>query len=190
MGEPAHRRLTYSEYLAEEARSDVRHAFADGELFAMAGGTRVHAYVQTRWSALLVGVLAGKRCVPYGADLRIYLPHLGEACYADTLVVCGRFVSDPVDPDATVNPTVVCEVLSPSTEAYDRGRKFEKYADLNSLQEYVLLAQDRPWIEVFRREPDGVWSLRRYGAGATVALDSLAVGIAVDDVYLGAFDEE
>ena len=85
---------------------------------------------------------------------------------------------------------MVCEVLSPSTEAYDRGRKFEKYAGLNSLQEYVLLAQDRPWIEVFRREPDGVWSLRRYGAGTTVTLDSLAVGIAVDDVYLGAFDEE
>lgn len=187
MAEPARKRLTYAEYLAAEAVSEERHAYVDGELYAMAGGTRLHAYVQARWLIQLGNALAGRPCVPYGTDLRIYLPHLHESCYADVVVVCGPYETDPMDPDATVNPTVVGEVLSPTTEAYDRGRKFEKYAGLASMQEYVLLAQDRPSIEVFRREGE-VWTLRRYGPGAVVDLSSVDVRIPVDLVYAGAFD--
>lgn len=181
--------MSYAEYLLAEERSDVKHAFADGEMFAMAGGTRKHAAVQTRLVVALGNALAGRQCVPYGSELRIYLPHLHEGCYADALVICGRFGSDPIDPDATTNPTAIFEVLSPTTEAYDRGRKFAKYRGLESLREFVLLAQDSASIELFRREPGGTWQMHTWGPGERVVLASLDIAIDVDQVYLAIFDE-
>ncbi len=190
MGLPATKLLTYAEYLAAEELAVEKHHFVDGEMFAMSGGSRVHSALQTRLLGRLVVGLEGRRCVPHGSELRVHLPHLGEACYADALVICGRFEASPIDPQATTNPTVVCEVLSPSTEGYDRGRKFEKYRGLASLREYVLLAQDRPLVELFRREPDGGWRLQEFRAGDSLELRSLGLNLPIDDLYRGVFDEE
>jgi Uma2 family endonuclease len=189
MGLPTQRRLTYAEYLAAEAVASEKHHFVDGEMFAMAGGTREHAAVQTRLLVALGNALKGRPCVPYSSELRVHLPHLQEGCYADGVVVCGRFERHPSDPDATINPTALFEVLSPSTEAYDRGRKFQKVRGLPSLGLYVLLAQDRPLVEVFERSAGGKWELSTFQAGDTVVLAPLGIAIAVDDVYAGVFDE-
>jgi Uma2 family endonuclease len=182
--------LTYADYLAAEARGDTKHQFVNGEIFAMAGGSRRHAYLQTRVVVALAGALQDRRCVPYGSELRVHLPRLGEGTYPDASVVCGRFESAPADPDATINPAALVEVLSPSTEAYDRGEKFEKYQTLPALREYLLVAQDRPRIERFVRAEDGTWIWRAHGPGERVPLTCAGAEIAVDDVYLGAFDEE
>jgi len=179
-------RHTYAEYLALEEASPEKHEFVAGELYAMSGGTPVHARLQAAVLLELGGALRGKRCVPYGPDLRLYVPTLDESAYADAVVICGP-VAHAADPHAATNPTVVCEVLSPSTEAYDRGRKFEKYRQLDALQEYVLVAQDRPLIEVFRREGD-TWVLRTYGPGTSAVLASVGVSLAVDEVYRGVLE--
>ncbi len=185
MGEAAPRRLTYAEYLALEETSAEKHHFADGVVYAMGGGSIAHSLLQTRLVVRLGTGLEGGPCVPHGSELRIHLPHLDEACYADALVVCGPVEVAELDPNAATNPTVVFEVLSPSTEAYDRGRKFEKYRGLRSLVEYVLLAQDRAFVEVYRREPDGAWRLHEHRAGAEVVLASVGLRLSVDDLYRG-----
>lgn len=188
MGLPAQRRMTYEEYLAFEEASDERHAFFDGELYAMAGGSPAHARLQARMLARLDVALSGRRCAAYGPDLRIHFPEDGSGAYADAVVVCGPVVPPPADRHACTNPTLVCEVLSPSTEAIDRGRKFEAYRGLPSVQEVVFVSQHRPLVEVYRREDDGSWRLRTVGAGGRVELGSLGVSLDVDTVYEGVLD--
>ncbi|MES2642740.1 MAG: Uma2 family endonuclease [Myxococcota bacterium] len=180
--------MTYAEYLAFEGVSAEKHEFINGEPHAMSEGTPVHARLQVRLGGRLDAALEGRRCASYGPDLRIYFAELDEGAYADASVLCGPLVPAPGDPNAATNPTVICEVLSPSTEAYDRGRKFEKYRALPTVKEYVLVAQDRALVEVFRRDADSTWTLRTYGPGARVELASIDVHIAVDDLYRGVLD--
>lgn len=189
MALPARRNMTYAEYLAFEEASPEKHEFVQGEAYAMSVGTPVHARLQARLLARLDVALAGRPCVPYGPDLRLYFPDLGETAYADAVVICGKVVVAAVDAHAATNPTVVCEVLSPTTEAYDRGRKFEKYRGLPTVKEYVLVAQDRALVEVFRRETDGAWTLRTYGPGARVELASVDARFDVDDLFRGVLEE-
>lgn len=181
-------RMSYADYLRVEATSELRHQFVDGEVFAMAGGTRRHAYLQTRLVAALVTALGGRRCVAYGSELRVHLPALGEGTYPDASVVCGRFASAPEDPEATINPAALVEVLSPTTEAYDRGEKFAKYQSLPAFREYLLVSQDRPRVERYLRGDDGTWLWRAYTAGEQVPLTCAGVELSVDDLYAGAFD--
>lgn len=174
--------LTYAEYLALEASSEVRHELVDGQVYAMAGGTRRHALVGTALVGALVARLRGTPCRPTGPDQRVYLPAFGQGLYPDASVVCGPREAHPADPDAITNPTVLFEVLSPSTEAWDRGGKFDRYASLDSVQEYALVSVDEERVEVFRRNEDGSWTRRLYRTGA-VELASVGTSIAVDDIY-------
>jgi Uma2 family endonuclease len=184
MTEPAvKRRLSYADYLAQEATSAVRHELIGGELFAMAGGTRAHALVQTGVVGALVDRLRGTPCRPAGSDNRIYLPKYDEGVYADAHVVCGARVTDPADPEACTNPSVVFEVLSPSTEAWDRGGKFERYESLPSVTEYVLVTVDRVRVERFSRNPDGTWTRFVYGAGDRLPLPCVSADLLVDSLY-------
>jgi Uma2 family endonuclease len=190
MARPARNLLDYSAYLTLEQTSDVKHHFLDGELWAMSGGTIHHSALQTRMIVAIGGALRGSPCAPYASDLRLVIPATGDACYPDVTVVCGPIASPPYDPDAVTNPTVLVEVLSPSSEAYDRGRKFEKYRTLPTLREYVLVAQDRAHVEVFRRGTDGLWTLHEHGRGGEVHLESIGVRVSMDELYAGVVDAE
>lgn len=174
--------ITYAEYLAREATSEVKHEFLRGDVWAMAGGTPTHARLCAALSVAIGGKLAGKQCVPYSADLRVRIEATDRSTYPDFAVVCGpdQFAKD--DPDAITNPTVIVEVLSETTERSDRGEKFAHYQRLASLQEYVLVGQNEPRIEVFRRR-EKTWVLSIYEAGDVVHLESLGIEFKIDAVY-------
>src|SRR5690606_21070696 len=153
MAEPA-LQTTYAEYLELEAGSEERYEFVDGMVYAMAGGTPEHARLALALGAELRSVLAAKGCGVYTSDLKIRIEATNRSTYADAVVVCGPNRFSELDANAVTNPTVIVEVLSPSTEASDRGEKWRHYQRIPSLREYVLVSQGEPYIEVFRREGD------------------------------------
>lgn len=182
MGEPAPR-VTYAEYLALEANSEVRLEFVDGLVYAMAGGTPEHARLSMAIGAELRTALRDRGCVAYSSDLKLRIDATDRSTYADAVVICGPERYSELDPNAVTNPTIIVEVLSPSTEAADRGEKWRHYQHLASLREYVLVSQGEPYVEVFRREGDE-WILRTSVAGGVVELPSQGVSIAVDAIYV------
>lgn len=182
----ARHRYTLEDYLGVEEMSSVRHEYLDGEIFAMAGGTPEHAALSAAVVVVLGSKLRGGRCRPYSADLRVRVPATGLATYPDAAVVCGDVERDPASPTHVVNPTVLVEVLSPSTEEYDRGEKREHYQRIASLKEYVLVAQDRARVEVFSRSAEGAWALRVHEVGGVVELPSLGLTFPVAELYESA----
>ncbi|MGQ0505269.1 MAG: Uma2 family endonuclease [Myxococcaceae bacterium] len=181
---PTHHRYTWRQYLSFERSTDAKHEFFDGEIFAMAGGTPEHAALAAAVIAQLSAGLEGKPCRSYTSDLRIRVLATGLATYPDVSVVCGQPEYDPDADDTVVNPVVLVEVLSDSTEDYDRGEKFENYQRIASLQEYVLVSQREPLVEVFRRDGES-WQrtearrgkLLLHFVGATLDVDRLYAGI-------------
>jgi Uma2 family endonuclease len=184
---PAVERLrpTYADYLAAEEASAERHAFHDGEIFGMAGGTTLHALLANEAGALLRNALVGRPCAATSADQRIQID-ADNATYPDVAVLCPPLQRPPSDPNAVSNPVALVEVLSPSTEAWDRGGKFALYATLASLRHYLLVAQDCWRVEHYRREDDGSWRLTVHGPGDTVTLDTIDARFAVDELYTKA----
>lgn len=176
-------RMTYLEYLTAEAASEVRHEFLNGEVWAMAGGTPEHAALAAALIAELASALRGKPCRVYTSDLRVRVLATGLSTYPDVSVVCGTVEMAREDPDAITNPVVVAEVLSDTTEAYDRGAKAAHYRRMTSLQEYVLVSQAEPLVEVYRRTEGGRWELLEGRAGDVVELRSLGINLAVAAVY-------
>lgn len=180
-----HHRLTFDDYLRIEADSGTKHEFHAGQVFAMSGGTPEHAGVTANVTRLLGNVLEGRPCRVFSPDLRVRVQETGLATYADVTVICGQLELDPADPKGhtALNPRLLVEVLSPSTENYDRGEKLGNYKLIPSLQEVVLVAHDRKEIEVVRREPDGSWSRRIAADGESVRLSSIDCELAVVDIY-------
>lgn len=174
--------MTYAEYLAREATSELKHEYLRGDVWAMAGGTPTHARLCASLAWVFRQRLQGKPCVPYSADLRVRIEQTDRSTYPDLTIVCGAEQTASDDTNAITNPTVIVEVLSESTERSDRGEKFAHYQRLASLQEYVLVAQDSQRVEVFRREGK-TWVLSIYEAGATVRLDSLRIEFPLVEVY-------
>lgn len=150
-----HHRFSYAEYLARERDTGLRHEFLDGQVFAMTGGTPEHARLIAEVSFALRDAVDPKRCRVFSSDLRIRIAATGLATYPDVAVVCGTVEVDRDDANAIVNPTVLVEVLSPSTEAYDRGEKWAHYRRIESLQAYVLVAPVAERIEAFVRSDAG-----------------------------------
>jgi Uma2 family endonuclease len=183
----AHRRRnTFADYLeVEEMSPAVKHEFVDGEIFAMAGGTVEHSSLATTVSGLLFAHLRGGPCWAHSSDLRIRVREANVSTHADAVVVCEPVERDPDSPTHVTNPRVVVEVLSPSTEDYDRNEKRLFYQMLPSLQEYVLVAQDRRRVEVWRREEAG-WAYAVFDAGARAELPSIRFTLDVDELYEAA----
>jgi Uma2 family endonuclease len=179
----AHRHYTIGEYLQLESYSNVRHEYFDGQIYAMAGGTPEHGTYAANVIAALAGKLRGRPCRVQTSDVRIRIQASGLDTYPDISVVCGHAERDPEDRDAIVNPTMLVEVTSPSTEAYDRGEKLEHYQRIPSLREVVFVAHDERRLDVVRRGPDGVWSTVSAPTGASLRLESLDCELEVDDVY-------
>lgn len=175
--------ISYAEYLALEASSSERWAWYDGEVWAMAGGTPTHSEISTNVTVQLGVLLRGRPCRPYNADLRVRVEATGLAFHPDVTVICGPRTLHPEDADAVTNPTVLVEVLSRSTEAYDRREKAHHYRLVPTLRDYLYLSQAEPRVEHYHRNDDGTWTLRDLRSGDAVDLVSLGVSLAVDDVY-------
>lgn len=176
-----------ADYLAWERVQPERHEFFHGEVFAMAGGSPRHNALSANVSAALHAALRNGPCHVFSSDQRIGIGQGQRYVYADLSVACGAALLEPGTTDVITNPTVVVEVLSGSTEQYDRGMKWEGYQRLPTLMDYVLVSQAEPRIEHFRRQGDGQWVYQSAGPGARVTLSTGAV-LLVDDVFLGAFE--
>lgn len=176
--------LSYDQYLALEASTGLRHQYVDGVAYAMAGSEPEHANVTANAIAALGVMLRGGRCRVYSSDLKVRVPETGNAYYADAAVVCGRFTRHPGDPIAVTNPTLLVEVLSPSTETFDRGDKFADYQRLASLRHYLLVSTRTQRVEHYRRNDDGTWTYTASGVGGSVELPDLGGALAVDDLYV------
>jgi Uma2 family endonuclease len=188
MGQAAVRAgISEQDYLELERSSPIRHEYADGEIFAMAGGTIEHSAVAANIIRELGNALLGRGCRVLTADMKIKIPATGRYVYPDASVVCARpeFVDE--QRDTLLNPRMIIEVLSDSTEAYDRGDKFAQYRSVASFEEYVLASQKEPRLEVFTRQPDGSWLLRIYGPGDRAVLASIDCAIEVDRAYTDVF---
>jgi Uma2 family endonuclease len=175
-------RYTYREYLALERGANVRHEFFDGEIYAMAGGTREHAAICANLTTSLSTQLRGRGCQAHSSDLRVRVLETGLATYPDVTVICQHAEQDPEDRNTVTNPVLLVEVLSPSTAAYDRGEKLAHYRRIPSLQEIVLVAHDERLIEVWRREEGDTW-VRREARGGSVMLTAIPAALVVEDVY-------
>ncbi len=191
MGEPAHHRFTFDQYLMLEEDSGSKHEFLDGQVWAMSGGTPDHAAVAGNVLTLLNVQLIGKKCRVFTSDLRVRVAATGLGTYPDVSVICGRVELDPEDAKrhTVINPRLLVEVLSPSTEVYDRGEKLRHYQQIASVEEIVLVAHDRIEIEVVRREADGTWSRHVAGDGQRAQLSSVSCALSVREVYRDPFRE-
>ena len=147
-------RFTEAEYLAFERASHEKHEFINGEILELTGASFAHVAIATNLVVGLGNQLRGTPCRPLTSDMRVKVSETGAYVYPDVVVVCGKPELEDEHVDTLLNPTLVIEILSPSTEAYDRGAKSAHYRRLPSLQGYVLIAQDRASVEHFRREGD------------------------------------
>lgn len=184
---PPHARYTWKDYLTLEESSEVKHEFFDGQIYAMAGGTAEHSALAVSMTVALSEQTKRGRCRVFNSDLRVRVEASGLGTYPDLSVVCAEPRFDPDSNRTTLlNPTVVVEVLSDSTEDYDRSTKFAHYRSIPSLQEYVLVGHRERLIEVFRRpEGDGEWIRTQARVGERVQLTSVDAGLEVDEIYSG-----
>lgn len=176
---------TFFDYVEMEQGSSTKHEFLDGNVWAMAGGSPRHAAVAGNLLRLLGQALLEHRCQAHTSDLRIRVTETGLATYPDVSVICNEIELDPEDHrgHTATNPTLLVEVLSPSTEAYDRGDKLAHYKRIASLREVLLVAHDEHRIDLWRRAAGG-WTQRTFHAGQEVELESLhRIRLSVDDVY-------
>lgn len=184
MTEVAHRRQhTFHDYLQLEEAANVKHEYLDGEIFAMAGGTPRHAALAMNVGTALNVQLRGKPCRVYSSDLRVRVQATGLATYPDVSVVCGPLEHDPEDENTVTNPVVVVEVLSPSTQDYDRNEKALHFKQIPTLREIVLVGHSERHIEHWSRGVDGRWVMRELRTAGTVHLPSVDCAIDLDDVY-------
>ena len=154
------RHATPEEYLAVERASETRSEYFAGDIVAMTGASRAHNLIVLNVGAELRAQLRGRACESYVEGMRVKVVAAGVYTYPDVVVVCGEPVFEDEQVDTVLNPTLIVEVLSPSTERYDRGRKLEHYRKIPSLSEYILIAQDARRIEWYTRQEGGLWSYR------------------------------
>ena len=181
--------LTPEQYLRRENDSSVRHEYYRGEVFAMAGGSPDHSLITANVSGELRSRLKGTPCRVYESNLRVRVPRTTLYTYPDVTVLCGERQFDPLDvkKETVVNPALIVEVLSESTESWDRGGKFQNYRQIESLREYVLVSSDKPLVETFLRQADGTWIYQAAaGPEATASLKSLGVQLPLAEAYAGA----
>jgi Uma2 family endonuclease len=177
--------LSPVEYLALDREAEERSEYLDGEMFAMAGGSREHALVAANLVGELRGQLRHRPCEVYGSDMRVWVEASGLYTYPDLSVVCGEPIFGPDGRrDILHNPTLLIEVLSPSSEAYDRGKKFEHYRAIPSFREYLLVSQESPLVDRFLRQESGIWLFSTAGGlDAEVELSSIGARLALSEVY-------
>lgn len=181
-------RCTPEEYLRRETDSHTRHEYYHGEVFAMSGGTFEHSRICANIIRELGNRLRGTPCGVQDSNLRVRVPRTTLYTYPDASVLCGEPQFDPLDASrqTLTNPIVIVEVLSPSTERWDRGGKFQNYQQIESLKEYVLVSSEKPLVECFRRHDGGTWIYTAApGVEARARFNSLAIEIPLAEIYGG-----
>ncbi len=184
VSQPARQLFSFPEYVLLEQMSTVKHEYLEGEVWAMAGGTPEHAAIAANVIRLLGERLRGKRCRVFTSDLRIRVRETGLGTYPDASVICDEVELDPEDPKGhtAVNPILLVEVLSPSTQDYDAGEKLEHYRRIPSLREILLVSHERRQVTLWSRE-GGAWTSRAAGEGERVELTGLGCELSVDEIY-------
>jgi len=182
--EYANKQVSIEEYLAFERSSQEKHEYYKGEVFAMSGAGRRHNIIFTNLLTSLGNLLKGKSCFPFGSDMRLHIPQNTLFTYPDISIYCGDLGN--LDEDNATNPTVIIEILSPSTRDYDRGGKFKLYREIPTLQEYILVDTDDILVEVFRINQTNHWELEEYkSVDQLLQFTSLSIAIALKDIYQG-----
>ncbi len=172
-------RLTPEEYLAIERDAEAKSEYLNGEVFSMVGASRKHNLIALNVASELRRQLRGKPCEAYVNDMRVRVSATGLYTYPDVVVVCGEPQFEDAEVDTLLNPTLIVEVLSPSTESYDRGKKFTHYRAVPSLAEYVLVAQDEPRVDLYTKQQDGRWLLSD-AQGMSGNLELASIGCTLD----------
>jgi len=176
--------FTAEEYLALERQSEIRHEFLDGTVYAMSGGRRAHSAICFNLAVSIGSQLRGTPCTGHSSDMKVRAGDASLFAYPDLTIVCGEPILHDDHGDVLLNPIVIFEVLSRSTEVYDRGEKFERYKTIETLTDYVLVSQDRARLEHFSRRPDGSWSLTEVdGLDASLGLASINCRLPLAEVY-------
>jgi len=179
----AERVYSPEDYLAQERIAEHKSEFMDGRIYAMTGASRAHNLITVNLARSLGNQLLNRPCEAYISDMRVKAADAHSYRYPDVAVVCGRPEFEDEHADTLLNPTLLIEVLSPSTEAGDRGEKFVEYRCIPSLKQYILVEQDKPRIERYERQRDGWLLTETAGLDATVSLDAVGCVLALAEVY-------
>jgi Uma2 family endonuclease len=175
---------TEQEYIDFERASTCKHEYFDGQIYAMTGASRNHNLIAGNTLAMLHSQLRRKPCEIFPSDMRVKVVRTGLYTYPDLVVICGKpeFTDDQLD--TIINPLVLIEILSPSTERYDRGMKSQHYRTIETLQDYLLIAQDQHHVEHYARQDTGLWLLEEaLGVGSTLTIRSIGCTLALGDIY-------
>jgi Uma2 family endonuclease len=184
MSAQPHRYITVEEYLAGERSGELRHEYYRGEVFALAGGSSRHNIIAGNIYASLHSQFRKRECRVYSSDMRVKMRRVGLYVYPDVSALCGPPEFDDEHEDTLLNPSVIIEVLSPSTENYDRGKKFQHYRTLESLQEYLLVAQDSYHTEHYTRQDTFHWLLSEFdGLSGELALPPIGCQLRLEEIY-------
>jgi Uma2 family endonuclease len=176
--------ISPAEYLAFERKAETRSEYYRGEIFAMAGASKEHNLVNFNLAGEIHAALKGQSCQGFANELRVKVDRTGLYTYPDVIIVCEEPQFEDEELDTLLNPQVIIEVLSDSTEAYDRGKKFSHYRQLTSLKEYVLVSQHEPLVERYSRDIDGNWKIEDIrGLEAELTLDSVPVTVKLAEIY-------
>ena len=180
----AERYITEEEYLRLEEASEQKHEYFNGRVYPMAGGTPAHSAVAMNIGGSLVARLRGKPCRAFNSDLRVMVEATGLKTYPDVTVACPPERYGERDPNSLLNPRVIIEVLSPSTEQYDRTDRFDALKQVPDLTDYILVSPERVRVEHLRRREDGEWAIKSYTLRSQVlALASIGVEVPLEEIY-------
>lgn len=182
-----HHRYTYQDYVALERDSSTKHEFLNGEIYAMAGGSEEHSALAASVLRVLGNAIGDKPCRVHTSDLRIYVEASGLATFPDGAVICGALMQHVPSPEATaLNPTVLVEVTSKSSEEYDIGEKLDYYMTIPTLREVIIVSHRERRITVHARTVGGGWSARMAISSGSVSVPSLGAELIVDEIYRGS----
>lgn len=186
MSTPVLKYISEEDYLEAESKAFEKHEYYKGEIFAMSGALLPHNEIFSNIFVELGRQSKGKSCKPYGSDLRIHIPANSLYTYPDISIICGEVETTGDRFDTATNPTVIIEILSPSTRDYDKGSKFTLYRDIVTLKEYILVHSTNVSVEKFIRHPDNSWQLTGYKLFTDAFLiSSIAVTLTLLNVYEG-----
>lgn len=183
---PAYSKKFYSieEYLQIENEAVEKHEYYKGEIFAMSGAGNRHNIISINIIVAVFNSLKGKSCQPFGSDMRIHIPQNTLFTYPDISIICGDVLNPGEDENSAINPTVIIEILSPSTRNYDRGLKFMLYRAIPTLKEYILVEAESIHVEQFAINKEGLWQLKEFSKqNDQLILESLDVILPLKEIY-------